>query len=161
MMQRYLRSCALGLIALAVFSLAANARAGQNAAAAPGMWFGVIVNGTCDADKAYSGLPECTQKNVPGATPVLYDETIRHIYTLDPQAPALGLEGESVTVQGTLDGDTINVVLSLQIVQSSRFGNRQEGAGLFCPRPVWHAQTLDTLKGPKGTVLLFFRSADW
>jgi peroxiredoxin len=23
------------------------------------------------------------------------------------------------------------------------------------------AQTLDTLKGPNGTVLLFFRSADW
>ena len=24
-----------------------------------------------------------------------------------------------------------------------------------------HVQTLETLKGPNGTVLLFFRSADW
>jgi len=24
-----------------------------------------------------------------------------------------------------------------------------------------HPQTLDSLKGPNGTVLLFFRSADW
>ena len=149
------------ILAATLLWLTPFARAGQNeAAAAPGTWSGVIVNSVCDADKAFAGLPECTQKNLPGATLVLNDDTTKHIYKLDPQAPALGMEGESVHVRGTLDGDTIHVV-SLEVVKDIGLETGKKAPGFSATDQFGRQQTLDTLKGPKGTVLLFFRSADW
>jgi hypothetical protein len=48
---------------------------------------------------------------------VLYDDTIRQIYDLEPQAQALGNLGNSVTVEGALDDGTIHVS-SLKLLTS-------------------------------------------
>jgi len=37
----------------------------------------------------------------------------------------------------------------------------QQAPAFTLPDQFGHEQTNETLKGPKGTVLLFFRSADW
>jgi cytochrome oxidase Cu insertion factor (SCO1/SenC/PrrC family) len=37
----------------------------------------------------------------------------------------------------------------------------QRAPAFALPDQFGHAQSNETLKGPKGTVLLFFRSADW
>jgi len=37
----------------------------------------------------------------------------------------------------------------------------QKAPAFSLPDQFGHTQTLDTIKGRKGTVLLFFRSADW
>ena len=148
------------ICAAAFLSLAAFTRAAQDATAAPGSWSGVIMNSVCDADKAFAGLPECTQKSLPGAMLVLYDDNIRHVYKLDPQNPALGMEGESVTIHGTLDGDTIHAT-SVQAVTSIGLDPGKKAPPFSARDQFGHEQTLATLKGSKGTVLLFFRSADW
>jgi hypothetical protein len=65
-----------------------------------------------------------------------------------------------VTVEGTLDGNTIRV---MQIKQLTAIGLEVgHKAPPFSARDQFgREQNLATLKGPKGTVLLFFRSADW
>jgi hypothetical protein len=148
------------LICAAVLLFAPFARAGQDGGTAPVAWTGIVMNSTCDVDKAFAGLPECTQKNLPGATLVLYDDNVRHVYQLDPQAPVLGMEGESVTIHGTLDADTIHVA-SLQVVTSFGLNTGAKAPDFSAPDQFGHQQTLETLKRQKGTVLLFFRSADW
>ena len=67
--------------------------------------------------------------------------------------------GGTVTVHGTLDGDTIQVA-SIQLMSIGLAVG--EKAPAFSMRDQFgRVQTLDTLKGRNGTVLLFFRSADW
>src|SRR6267378_6380455 len=78
---------------------------GQNNLATSGSWSGVIINSACTVDEAFAESAKCTATSVPGATLVLYDDTSRQIYNLDPPATA-GL-GDAVTVRGTLDGNTI------------------------------------------------------
>jgi hypothetical protein len=148
------------ICAVAFLSLAVLTGAAQDTMATSGSWSGVIMNGVCDADKAFAGLPECTQKALPGAMLVLYDDNIRHIYKLDPQDPALGMEGESVTIHGTLDGDTIHVA-SVQVVTAIGLDPGKKAPAFSARDQFGRKQTLATLKGSKGTVLLFFRSADW
>ncbi len=70
-------------------------------------------------------------KVVPGAKLSLYDDTSRVMYDLSPQDKIAFHTGDTVTVRGALRD------------QSGR------------------TETLETLKGTNGTVLLFFRSADW
>jgi peroxiredoxin len=119
----------------------------------------VIINATCNADDAFAEAGKCTTE-MPGAALALYDDSIRQVYTLDPQDQAKGHLGDSVTVRGTLDGSAIRVA---SIRPFSEVGLRiGQKAPEFSARDQFgRTQTLETLRGPKGTVLLFFRSADW
>jgi len=123
-----------------------------------GSWSGTIVYSSCNADEAFAESPECF-KNAPGAKLALYDDTNRVMYSLDPQEAAAGHLGASVTVHGTLDGDSIHVssleLMSIGLAVGQKapsFSARDQNA---------RTQSLETLEGPRGTVLLFFRSADW
>lgn len=125
-----------------------------------GPWSGVIVNSSCTVDEASAELPKCTQKDAPSEKPALYDDTLRQVYILDPADQARGRQGDSVTVSGTLDGKTIQVT-SVQAMASIGLAAGQVAPAFTARDQSGREQTLETLKGPKGTVLLFFRSADW
>jgi hypothetical protein len=121
-------------------------------------WSGVIVYSSCNADEAFAESPEC-YRYAPGANLALYDDTNRVMYNLAPQEPAAGHLGDTVTVRGTLDEDTIHVAtlesmsIGLAVGQKAPDFSAQDQFGRL--------QTLDLLRGANGTVLLFFRSADW
>lgn len=141
---------------IAIFFITPLAVAGQSTAS--GSWSGVIVSSACNADEAFNESPECT-RNVPGAKLSLYDDTNRVMYALEPQKSVGVHLGDTVTVRGALDGDTIQVA-SVQLMSIGlAVGER---APAFSVRDqLGRVQTLDTLRGSNGTVLLFFRSADW
>lgn len=142
----------------ALFSIAPLAVAGQNIAANSGSWSGTLVSSSCNADEAFNESPECT-KDVPGAKLSLYDDTNRVMYGLEPQESVAAHLGDSVTVRGTLDGDTIRMA-SIELMSIGLAAGQKAPA--FSARDQFgRVQTLDTLKGSHGTVLLFFRSADW
>jgi hypothetical protein len=124
-----------------------------------GSWSGVIINSGCTAEEAFAEAAKCTEK-VPGAKQVLYDDTTRQIYDLDPQTQALGKLGNSVTVQGTLEGATIRVS-SVELLTSIGLPVGRKAPSFSARDQFGQEHTLDSLKGPHGTVLLFFRSADW
>ena len=157
-------STSILISALALFAAAAVIR-GQNKnepnnVTGSGSWSGVIINGNCTPDEAFAEAAKCTEKTVAGGKLVLYDDTRRLLLELDPQTPAAGHLGDSVIVQGALDGNTIHVS-SLKPLTGIGLAVGQK-APAFSARDQFGAQqTLDTLRGPKGTVLLFFRSADW
>jgi len=98
-------------------------------------------------------------KSVPGAKLALYDDTNRVMYGLEPQKSVTARLGDSVTVRGTLDGDTIRVG-SVELM-SIGLAVGQKAPAFLVHDQYGRVQTLDTLKGANGTVLLFFRSADW
>jgi hypothetical protein len=144
--------------AAAILSMASVALAGQNSASRPGAWSGVLVTSACNADEAFNESPECF-KNVPGAKIALYDDTNRLMYSLEPQEKVTAHLGDTVTVRGTLDEDTIQVASTELMSIGLAVGQK---APDFSARDEFgRVQTLETLKGPNGTVLLFFRSADW
>jgi len=148
----------LFLFAGATLSLASLVLAGQNNPAKTGAWSGVLVTSACNADEAFNESPECL-KNVPGAKIALYDDTNRVMYSLEPQDKVTGHLGDTVTVRGTLDEDTINVASTEPMSIGLAVGQK---APNFSTRDEFgRVQTLETLKGSNGTVLLFFRSADW
>lgn len=141
-----------------LFLAARLAALAQVSAKTSGSWSGTLVSSACNADEAFNESPECT-KNVAGAKMALYDDTNRVMYGLEPQKSVTAHLGDSVTVKGTLDGEAIQISaigpLSIGLAVGEKapaFSVRDQSGRL---------QTLDTLKGANGTVLLFFRSADW
>jgi hypothetical protein len=132
--------------------------AGQTKTAKPPAWSGVLVSSSCNADEAFAESPECT-KDVPGAKLALYDDTNRVMYGLEPQEKVAAHLGDTVTVRGTLDDDTIQVV-SVELM-SIGLAVGQKAPAFSVHDQLGRVQTLDSLKGANGTVLLFFRSADW
>jgi hypothetical protein len=124
-----------------------------------GAWSGVIINSGCTADEAFAEAAKCFDP-VPGARLVFYNDTTRQIFDLDPTSVAAGHLGDSVTVSGTLDGTTIRGA-SLKLLTGIGLDIGQQAPVFSLRDQFGRQQTLDTLKGPKGTVLLFFRSADW
>lgn len=147
-------------LAAAFFLVSALSAAGQTGNPNTGSWSGVIINNNCSADEAFAEAAKCTEKDVPGAKFVLYDDTTRQMYILDPQDPAMGHLGDSMTATGTLEGDTIHVA-SLKLHAGIGLPVGQKAPAFSARDQFGREQTLATLKGPKGTVLLFFRSADW
>ena len=143
-----------GIALLAVVSVSA----GQTPTANTGAWSGTIVYSSCDADEAFAESAECTTQ-APGAELSLYDDTNRVIYELEPQSRVTARVGESVTVRGRLEGNTIRVASVAPMSIGLAVGRK--APALSAPDQFGHTQTLDTLKGRSGTVLLFFRSADW
>ncbi len=131
---------------------------GQNMSAIGGSWSGIIVSSACDADEAFNESPECL-KAVPGASLALYDDTNRVMYGLEPQILVHAELGDTVTVAGTLEGDTIRVarVDAMEI----GLGVGQKAPDFSLRDQFGRVQTLESLRGANGTVLLFFRSADW
>src|SRR5579872_4638846 len=89
--------CSLSVVAL-LAGAAGTAMARQADAANPPSWSGVILNSGCTADEAFAEAAKCTE-DTPGAKLVLYDDTTRQMFTLDPQDHAAGHLGESVTVR--------------------------------------------------------------
>ncbi len=146
------------LLIAAVIFCAVPSFAGQSSAAKPDSWSGVLVTSACNADEAFMESAEC-YKVVPGAENALYDDTNRVMYSLAPQDKVKGRLGDTVTVRGTLQEDTIQVVscgpmaIGLEVGQKAPDFSLRDEFG--------KTQTLETLKGANGTVLLFFRSADW
>ena len=142
----------------ALFSIAPLALARQNSAKNSGSWSGTLVSSACNADEAFAEVPECT-KNLPGAKLSLLDDTDRVMYGLEPQESVTAHLGDSVTVRGTLDAGTIRVA-SIELM-SIGLAVGQKAPAFSVHDQFGRVQSLDTLKGPNGTVLLFFRSADW
>jgi len=148
------RTLFLLAIALLFAPLALAAQAIPNS----GAWSGIIVYSSCNADEAFNESPECFRA-APGAKLALYDDTNRVMYSLEPQESAAGHLGDTVTVRGTLEDDTIRIK-SLELM-SIGLAVGQKAPAFSTRDQFGRTQTLDSLKGPNGTVLLFFRSADW
>jgi hypothetical protein len=146
------------LVALAIFVSTGALTAAQSQTAKPGAWSGTLVSSACNADEAFAEVPDC-YKNVPGAKTALLDDTDRVMYELDPQESVTAHLGDSVTVLGTLDLPTIHVA-SVELM-SIGLAVGQKAPAFSLHDEFGHVQTLDSLKGTNGTVLLFFRSADW
>ena len=146
-------------VAFAILLAAAITPAGQSENTKASSWSGVIINGSCNPDEAFAEAAKCTAPTT-GAALALYDDTIRQVYALDPQDLAKGHLGDSVTVQGALDGNAIHVA-SLQMFSEVGLRPGQKAPDFSARDQFGKTQTLDTLRGPKGTVLLFYRSADW
>jgi hypothetical protein len=138
--------------------LLGQALMGQNGSSKSGAWAGVLISADCTADEAYAESAKCIEQ--PAAKLALYDDTLRRIYHLEPQGQAMGHLGEVVTVQGALRNDVIHVA-SLQVVTEIGLPIGRQAPAFFARDQFGHEQTLDTLRGSKGTVLLFVRSADW
>jgi hypothetical protein len=143
---------------IASLSLASFAVAGQNSATNSGTWSGMLVSSSCNADEAFAESPECT-KTLADAKLALYDDTNRMIYNLEPQESVTAKLGDLVTVRGTFDGETIHLG-SIELM-SIGLAVGQKAPAFSATDQNGQLQTLDTLQGPNGTVLLFFRSADW
>ena len=122
-------------------------------------WSGVIVNSGCTADEAFAEASKCSD-NIPGSKLVLYDDTVRQIFELDPQTLAAGHLGDSVTVAGRLEGKTIHVA-SVEPLTSFGLATGKKAPPFSLRDQFGQTQTLESLKSAHGTVLLFFRSADW
>jgi hypothetical protein len=143
-----------------VFSIAlggAISVQGQSGEAGP--WSGVIINSGCTADEAFAEAAKCFEK-APGTKLVFYDDTTRQIFNIEPQEKTAGHLGDAVTVRGTLDGDTIRDA-SIELLTGIGLEVGKKAPAFSLHDQFGRVQTLDAVKGPKGTVLLFFRSADW
>jgi len=149
--QFFLFTCIFAFQYLVVLPLAAQSPLSSS-------WSGTIVTSACNADEAFNESPECS-KNVPGAKLALYDDTNRVMYGLEPQKSVTAHIGDSVTVHGTLTDDTIQLVSMEPMSIGLAVGQKAPDFSLRDQHG--NIQTLDTLKGANGTVLLFFRSADW
>ena len=147
-----------GVILSLIVFVGISSVSGQSAPAKPRSWYGTIFYSSCNADEAFAESRECL-KAAPGAKLALYDDTNRVMYDLEPQSIAAGHLGDSVTVRGTLDDALIHAA-SLELM-SIGLAVGQKAPAFSAQDQFGHTQTLDSLKGPKGTVLLFFRSADW
>jgi peroxiredoxin len=133
--------------------------AAQTTAPDTGPWSGIIVNSTCTPEQGFNEAAECTAA-VPGAKLALYDDTTRKIYVLNPQERITSKLGEIVTVRGVADGGAIQFDSIVPLTSIGLPVGRK--APEFSARDQFgELQSLDTLKGPNGTAILFFRSADW
>ena len=139
------------------FSLSLLAQKGM---ANSGAWSGIIINSDCTPDEAFAESAKCTENRGPGAQLAFYDDTTRQIYALAPQDQAAGRLGDSVTVEGDLQGNVIHVA-SIRLLTAIGLPVGQKAPDFSAPDQFGHRQSLATLKGKNGTVLLFFRSADW
>ena len=147
-------------IVVAALCLAQWALAWQRENVSLKSWSGVIINSGCTVDEAFAEADKCLEKRAPGAKVALYDDTIPQIYDLDAQDQARSYFGEGVTVEGALEGNTIRVAV-IRKLESIGLEAGQKAPALSLRDQYGREQNLSTLRGAKGTVLLFFRSADW
>lgn len=143
---------------VAALLLARFAAAGQGTTPNSGTWSGIVVYSSCNADEAFAESRECFT-SAPGAKLALYDDTNRVMYGLEPQERAASHLGDTVTVRGALEDDTIRIS-SLELI-SIGLAAGQKAPPFSLHDQFGKSQTLESLRGANGTVLLFFRSADW
>jgi hypothetical protein len=148
------------LTRIALLSTVSGLALAQKEMAHSGPWSGIIVNSDCTSDEAFAESVKCTQNRGPGAKLALYDDTTRKIYSLEPQDRAAGRLGDSVTVDGALQGDVIQVA-SIKMLTDIGLPVGRKAPGFSALDQFGRERNLQTLKGKNGTVLLFFRSADW
>lgn len=134
--------------------------AGQIKAASQKSWSGVIINSGCTAEEAFDEAAKCTEK-APGAKLALYNDTTRQVFDLDPQDKAEGRLGDSVTIHGTLEGNTIHISSVEDLLPSIGLSVGDKAPPFSLRDQVGREHTLESLRGPRGTVLVFHRSADW
>jgi hypothetical protein len=146
------------LLVLALSSAAIFVTAQEHMSQLPS-WSGVIVNANCTPDEAFAEAAKCTDSRA-NAKLALYDDTTRQVFNLQPQNQAVGNLGNAVTVEGVLNGDTIQVT-ALKLLTGIGLSIGQKAPDFSTTDQFGKQQTLHTLKGSKGTILLFFRSADW
>jgi AhpC/TSA family len=149
-----------GLIFTASFLIASHALMGQSNSATSGSWSGVMVNADCTLDEAFNEAAKCTEDRGPVSKLVFYDDTIRKLFALDPPDQAAGHLGDSVTVAGELQGNTIKVS-SFKLLTAIGLNVGQKAPSFTARDQYGREQSLAAVRGPKGTVVLFFRSADW
>ena len=152
-------SCGL-IFGVALFAAIPLLKAQKKNTRGSASWSGVIINSNCTVDEAFAEVAKCTEKGAAGGKLSLYDDTARLVLNLDPPDQAAGHLGDSVRVEGMLQGDTIHVT-SLRMLAGIGLAVGQKAPAFSVRDQSGAQQTLDTLKGPNGTVLLFFRSADW
>ena len=140
---------------VAVFFAGGVATASQGDSPNSGSWSGVIMNNNCTADEAFAEAPKCTEKDVPGAKLVLYDDTTRQMYLLDPQDEAIGHLGDSMTLTGTLEGNTVHVV-SLKMHTSIGLEVGQKAPAFSARDQFGQEQTLERLIRTEGDSSPFF-----
>jgi hypothetical protein len=133
---------------------------GQKASTNSGSWSGVIVNSDCTADEGFAESAKCTENRGPAAKLSLYDDTLRVVYALEPHDQAVDHLGQVVTVEGTLRNKTIQVT-SVKRLTEIGLKVGQKAPAFSARNQFGREETPATLKGPKGTILLFVRSADW
>jgi len=131
--------------------------AGQAEKPNSGSWSGVIMNNNCSAEEAFAEAAKCTEKEVPGAKLILYDDTTRQMFILDPQDQAMGHLGDSMTATGTLEGDTIHLTSLSYTLHWTRSWSK--GPCSLGPRPVWPAAISGDVERTQGNCCPFFRSA--
>jgi peroxiredoxin len=131
---------------------------GQTASQTDGPWTGVLINAACTLDEAFSEAAKCSEAD-PGAKLELYADSVRRVYQLDPQSKVNGKIEDSVEVHGTLENGTIHVT-SMKPIGEVGLAVGQKAPAFSLPDQFGQVQTLETLRGSKGTVLLFYRSAD-
>jgi len=134
--------------------------AGQKDVSNSQSWSGVIINSNCTADEAFAEQAKCTEAGPQGTRLSLFDDTQRRVYSLEPQDQAMGRLGDSVSVAGTVQGNAIRVE-SIKTFPAVGLPAGRKAPAFSARDQFGREQTLETLKGAKGTVLLFFRSADW
>jgi hypothetical protein len=144
---------------VALLCIAPLARAGQDQPANLGSWSGIIINSGCTLEQAFAEAEACT-KSISGAALSFYDDTTRQIFNLDPQEPVAGHLGDPVTVRGTLEGATLHL-RSIEVITSFGLEVGQKAPAFSARDQFGREESLETLRGPNGTALLFFRSADW
>ncbi len=101
-MSKRLLICVVALFVAAGITLAANK---------DGSWTGWVTDTMCGAKGTSEKHAACAKKCVDGmgAKYALYNPTDKKVYTLDPQDQAAAHAGHHVTVEGTVDGDTIKI----------------------------------------------------
>jgi hypothetical protein len=140
-------------------STAVGAAAWQNKVNT-GSWSGIIINAGCTPEEAFAEADKCFEKRGANGKLALYDDTIRQVFDLDAQDQAARYFRESVTVEGALHDNSIQVSALRKLISIGLEPGQMAPA--FSLRDQFgRRQDLQTLKAANGTVLLFFRSADW
>jgi len=123
-------------------------------------WSGVIINAGCTPEEAFAEAERCFEKRGANRRLALYDDTIRQVFDLDAQEQAARYFGDSVTVEGTLHDQAIQVS-GITKLRSIGLEPGQMAPAFSLRDQFGRRQDLHTLQSVNGTVLLFFRSADW
>lgn len=145
---------------LAIAPLVAAAQSAVPVSGQPvsGTWTGILVSASCKPEEILKDTSSCFTGGSE-ARPSLFDDTNGKVYVLEPRQAVTARLGELVTVNGALAGVTIQNASVELLPLGLAVG--QKAPDFAIPDQFGQVQTLETLRGPNGTVLLFFRSADW
>jgi hypothetical protein len=98
------------LMALVVLILAAAGLTLMAQDAKPARWTGIVTDQMCTKMGVKLTDAACAAKCVAaGSKYALYETATKRVYVLDMQDEAAKFAGQTVSVRGTMDGDTIKV----------------------------------------------------